>query len=375
MIYILFIPVTLVILLFVLIYLIRYYDFKEIIFKLLAKKYKIKNIVYLKKIDIPEITKILSLNTKGKFIEYCIDTPAWYPIISIESADNEDWHIVKKNFMYFISKINVNPNKLSIIIFDKINDLLIQNIQIDSIWINKIVVYSFCQFIFDIKLTEDDMNLLSDGSIEWRKELAMKGIGNKIIKYKCVNKFKDFIKSNKLVYEIFKEDWYKSEYYSVIMQPFIISPMINISDIMVNYVELVQRKKISINEEITNEIINQVIYSSHPFPILERFDPATCTQYFIPLDSLTNYNNYNNHNKILVFGIGPRKCLGTNYAYSILKSFFTMYNKYPNSFLPKINHLYSGRNNDKFVLGEQLYMIKIIICLLIKKNNFSHMTN
>jgi hypothetical protein len=80
------------------------------------------------------------------------------------------------------------------------------------------------------------MNLLSDGSIEWRKELAMKGIGNKIIKLKCIDKIIDLIKSNKLVYDIFKEDWFKSEYYSVIMQPFIISPMINISDIMVNYV-------------------------------------------------------------------------------------------------------------------------------------------
>jgi hypothetical protein len=42
--------------------------------------------------------------------------------------------------------------------------------------------------------------------------------------------------------------------------------------------ELIKTKKIPIDEPITNQIINQVIYSYHPFPILERFDPDTCTQ-------------------------------------------------------------------------------------------------
>lgn len=365
MIFILLLPIVFIIILF-LIYLIRYYDSKEIIFKLLAQKYNIKNIVYLKKIDIQQITKILSLNTKGKFIEYNIAIPAWYPIISIESTDNKEWNIVKKNFLYFNSKIKLNSNQLSSIISDKINDLLLQNIQIDSSWISKIVVYAFCKLIFDIELSESELKLLYDGSIEWRKELAMKGIGNKLIKYKCVDKILDLIKSNKVVYNIFEENWSNPEYYSVIMQPFIISPMINVSDIMVNYIKLIKNKKILLNDIITNDIINQVIYSYHPFPILERYDPQTNTQYFIPLDSLTNFNNYNDENKILVFGVGTRKCAGINFAYDILKTFFIIYNKHPNSFSPETNHLFSGRNNDKFVFDEQLYMIKILIYLFYK---------
>ena len=34
---------------------------------------------------------------------------------------------------------------------------------------------------------------------------------------------------------------------------------------------------------------------------------------------------------------------------------FFVYNKYPKTFNPKLNHLYSGRFNDKFILNELLY--------------------
>jgi hypothetical protein len=353
------------------IYLIRYRDLKEIIFILLAKKYNIKNIVYYKEINIPEIIKILSLNTKGKFIEYNIAIPAWYPIISLESTDNEEWETVKKNFLYFITETKLNSSLLVNIITSKVEQLVNDNICIDSIQISKIIVSSFCKLIFDVELDNEQLELFYKGSIEWRKELSMKELGNISIKYKCIDEIIKIIKSNNNIYMIFKEDWAKPEYYSVIMQPFIISPMINLSDIMVNYSELLDNKKITNDMPITNDLVNLIIYSFHPFPILERYDPTTDTQYFIPLDKLTNFNNYSNQNKILVFGTGSRKCAGINFAYDIVKTLVTLYNKYPKTFKPKINHLYSGRINDKFVFNELLYTIKTIFNIFVRKNKIN----
>ena len=89
-------------------YLIRYYDIKIILFWILAKKNKIKNIEYINTLNIDKIKKILQLKTKGKFIEYYVATPAWKPIISLESCDNKEWIMLKNNFIFFISHLENN---------------------------------------------------------------------------------------------------------------------------------------------------------------------------------------------------------------------------------------------------------------------------
>ena len=197
----------------------------------------------------------------------------------------------------------------------------------------------------------------------------IKGKGNMEIKYNAINIILNYIKNNNKVYLVFNEDWEKSEYYSVILQPFIISPMINISDIMVSVQLLLSKSLISNNELITNDFINKIIYSYHPFPILERFDPLTNTQYFIPLDQLANFHNYSDLYTNLIFGAGDRKCSGQLYAYVILKKFIHMYFQNQKNFNPLLDHKYSGRNNDNFNFKESLYMGNILLKLLFEKKD------
>ena len=125
---------------------------------------------------------------------------------------------------------------------------------------------------------------------------------------------------------------------------------------MCNIVILLKNKKITINDTFNNKFIDRIIYSYHPFPILERYCPINDIQYFIPLDTLCNFDNFNNNTKSLVFGYGIRRCAGTYYAYQILESFIKKYFSNNNLFNPSKNHLYSGRINDKFVLTEIIYM-------------------
>ena len=223
---------------------------------------------------------------------------------------------------------------------------------------------AFCKFLFDIEINLNDLDILYQASIEWRKEISMKGKGNMDIKVNAINIILSYIKNNNNIYLIFNEDWEKPEYYSIILQPFIISPMINVSDIMVSVQSLLSQSFISNHEVITNNLINKIIYSYHPFPILERFDPLTNTQYFLPLDQLTTFHNYSDLYKNLVFGAGPRKCSGQLYAYVILHTFIDVYLKNQTKFNPLLDHKYSGRNNDKFNFRESLYMGKILLKLL-----------
>ena len=65
-------------------------------------------------------------------------------------------------------------------------------------------------------------------------------------------------------------EWKKPEYYSALMQPFIISPMINVSDIAVSV-----QNNLPVYEHMNKDInlfIDHCIQISHPFPMLERYD-------------------------------------------------------------------------------------------------------
>ena len=352
------------ILLFDFVYLIRYYDMKIILFWILAKKNNIKNIKYINELNIDEIKQILQLKTKGKFIEYYIATPAWKPIISLESCDNKEWISLKNNFIFFISKIKKDYNQLYNIIDEIIETYVKQNKMIYSCTISKIVCMAFCNFLFNYNLSEYELDILYKSSIEWRKEISLKGKGNIEIKLEAINIILQIIKKTKNIYDIFEDKWNNPHYYSIIMQPFIISPMINISDIMVNYQVLINNKKILINNEITQDLIDKIIYSYHPFPILERYDIIKNTQYFIPLDVLTNYENYNNNTKILSFGYGPRKCAGSQYTYKIMEILLKKYQKNIYLFDLIKNHKYSGRINDKFNLYESIYMLYKLFCII-----------
>jgi len=349
-------------------YYIRYYDFKEFYFWLLGKKYGI-NIIYFKECNqnnINLINEVLLLKDKGNFIEYLVATPAWEPILSLESIDNDKWRHVKQNFLKFTNRFYVN-NKINLIgdyIENYTNQYLNSNHIIDSKIISKITVQSFCKFLFNIEINLNDLDVLYQASIEWRKEIIMKGKGNMDIKVNAINIILNYIKNDNKLYLIFNEDWEKPEYYSIILQPFIISPMINISDIMVSVQSLLSQSLISNHEVINNNLINKIIYSYHPFPILERFNPLTNTQYFIPLDKLATFHNYSNLYKNLVFGVGPRRCSGQLYAYVILNKFIDMYFKNQKKINPLLNHKYSGRNNDKFNIRESLYIGKILLKLL-----------
>ncbi len=353
--------------LLLIIYLIRYYDFKEIFFLLLAKKLGIKKVVYFKHLDVTNIDKInrvLQLKTKGNFIECLVATPAWKPIISLESTDNEEWETVKNNFIYFISKMELNNGLLGEYVKNYSLKYLNSGKIIDSVLISKITVQSFCKFLFDKEISQNDLDILFMGSLEWRKEISLKGKANYNIKLASIKIILDIIKSNDKVYSIFGENWNKPEYYSVILQPFIISPMINISDIMVNTQILLDKSLISNTQQPNIELINKIIYSFHPFPILERFEPETSTQYFIPLDKVANFSNYTDKYKNLVFGTGIRKCAGQVFAHIFLKSFLSVYFENKEKFNPLLNHKFSGRNNDNFNLDETIYMAKVLCKIL-----------
>jgi len=132
-----------------------------------------------------EVKDILMLSDKGTVIEELLATPAWRPILSIESVNHNLWHELKKNFLTF-AKALPPKSELGNIAHFELQKLLDNNgNKINSKDISKITLKIFTNWIFKDTTFEHDstMTCLSDdqleriyqSSIEYRKEIALKG--------------------------------------------------------------------------------------------------------------------------------------------------------------------------------------------------------
>jgi hypothetical protein len=336
-------------LIFGFVFAIRYGDAREYYLRLFGGK-----IVYMRTLDMELIQKVMTSAIKGDYIERRIATPAWHPIISLESCDGEQWVNTKRNFMTFLQRVSTNNEKrIEERIKECIEERLIEDrVFVDSPQISKIVVYGICKSVLGHSLSNEELDLLYSASIEWRKEIAMKGVGDMRVKVAAIALILQIVKQNDHVYSIFGEKWDDPEYYSALIQPFIISPMINVADIMSN-AAIIRRSGVQLL--LTDDFIKQVIYSYHPFPVLERMYNGV--QYFIPLDKLTNFDNYDQRTASLVFGSGPRKCPGSLIAVNMIRPLLKFYRDNPTECDPTKGHLYSGRNNDTFNLRETVYQL------------------
>ena len=67
------------------------------------------------------------------------------------------------------------------VIIYNINILLEQKKIFDSKNISQITVKSICEYLFDYTLTNEELEYIYKGSVEWKKEIAMKGKSNILI--------------------------------------------------------------------------------------------------------------------------------------------------------------------------------------------------
>jgi hypothetical protein len=310
-----------------------------------------------------EIKEALMLKDKGNVIEELLACPGWLPILSIESVNGPLWNELKVNFMKFTKELP-SKSELGIIAHNEINSFILNNTKINSKDISKLTLKIFTTWIFkdttfehDQKLTgltDEMLEKIYEGSIEYRKEIALKGRGCQKKKQETVDIMVELLKNNSKFKNLFA-DWSKPEHYSALMQPYIISPMINVSDIAVS-IEKNQSLYEKYNKDI-NLFIDCCIQMSHPFPMLERYNAETNTQIFIDLTDMKESEK----SFLFNYGYGPRACLGRLYAREFLSEFFKPILEADNiDFRPKENHVYSGRDNDNGHLHESFYQIKLI---------------
>jgi len=313
---------------------------------------------------------------KGEFIEEYIATPAWSPVLSIESTGGATWAELRANFA--LVHAHLPPTLLlseeiraQVAAWCKQTDTSI----VDANVIATLVLRAMVMWLFDVCVSDAEERMIVHATWEWRREIAMKGPMRRELKEAVVAWMVNLLRESKLFAHLpflNQRSVQDPLVFSVFLQPFILSPMINVGDVAVAWYN---NAKIPPNEAS----LRKCIASSHPFPIIERWverdilDPADSsrvlvparTQVFIPLDEMGTLASAGAAASWMPFGVGARGCAGQDIALKLMLALFTSLNESGRAIVPAKNHRYSGRNNDNspFSVWVFLYQLWVFIAV------------
>ena len=209
---------------------------------------------------------------------------------------------------------------------------------IDADDVARLSLSVFIEYLFG-REWEPKFETLLAASWEWRKEIAVRGRADPGVKKAAVELVVDDLIKNSHLWDLFGEKWREPRYYSLIMQPFLVSPAINVGDIAV---------AMKAHPDLALE---PAMRRMHPFPIFERWvdkDVVVDGRIAVRADTqviMFTSDFANSKHLWPAFGTGPRACAGTSMALGVLNAIHQKMLGRP-GFEPERGHKFSGRNND-----------------------------
>jgi hypothetical protein len=150
---------------------------------------------------------------KGDCVERRIATPAWSPILSLESIDGERWRRMRHGFSTVLDLLSPRIHELSAITQRQTDELLKTGVEIGAVAITRLTVGIFLEFLFHRRDFGAAIDVLAEASWEWRKEIACKGKGRLQSKQAAVTTIVALIRSEPELWSLFGEEWADPERY------------------------------------------------------------------------------------------------------------------------------------------------------------------
>lgn len=336
---------------------------------------------------------LASSNNKGQGIESLLACPAWQPALSIESVDGDDWEWMATQFSQLYKSLDTGPQvgRLAqdyLRAFAQIEDLVLDGEQISRLT-SKIMF----ELVLARKMTQAENDLFYQASIEWRKEIAIKGKASLQIKEEFFLQLERILSDSIYAEDLAANVENKQRYVSLFAQPLFISPQINFSDIFASIFHYLSKDQglfakarasaMNNDLEALKNICLESIRLNHPFPVLERQltrklkimgqEWEEGTHAYILLDEFEQDPEFDperwekskvNPYRFMPFGSGQRMCLGKDLALEMLGQMLLgiLQNIPIEKIRPGENHQYSGRDNDgKDTFATTLYQLKIFL--------------
>jgi len=319
----------------------------------------------------PLAKKIIGEKQKGKSLEYLIATPTWFPLINIESIDGPVWKRLRTLTLRILNTTDFKKRLPEIIQrqvakFDKdsrVTNSFLTRINITVIW----------ELLFNKQPEENVIQDLAHVTEHMRGSIAMKIAkmdDQGAFKYQCMRHVLNAAQETPQLKAIAEDSEYEIEFCTAMLQPFFISPGINIADIFVPLLQKARKspclQRCLEDQEMAKHLVSETIFMKHPFPIFERdlsknIGPFKKNShiFFMNLDADYKGNEFcperwgdskfNRDNFWKLFGAGPRNCVGAQLALVWLPELIcSMYERFGmDNLVPWEGHKHSGRTNDE----------------------------
>lgn len=341
----------------------------------------------------PELcSRILaSSNRKGQGIELMLACPAWKPVLSIESVDGEDWEWLSSHFTRLYKGLNTKDRIPALCEKYVARAARDNSFVLDGEEVSRLTAFILFELVFSREMSPRENDLFYQASLEWRKEIAIKGEASSEIKAEFWESLTSLIRESRFAEEFSSHTNEADRYRSLFAQPLFLSPQINVSDIFASlfrYLEenatLYAKAKAAAlggDRETLQHYCLETIRLKHPFPVLEREltrklniqgrEVEAGTHVYIALDEFDQDPVFQparwersavNPYRGLPFGTGQRMCLGKDLALELMSELLTSIFKHipASKIRTASNHAYSGRDNDgKDSWATILYQLKI----------------
>ncbi|PRW45482.1 Lysosomal beta glucosidase [Chlorella sorokiniana] len=333
----------------------------RIIFAALFRVYFWQRGTRMVRVRDPQVARavLAASDSKGEGLESAIACPAWAPVLSLESIDGQLWRETRDDFDALMRQLPPAA-KLQEAATARLDALVASGADIDADAIARWSLASFLSYLFGVKEWKPEYECLVQASWEWRKEIAVRGAADSAVKQAAVRLLTEQLLPGSPLWPIYGERWREPRYYSLLMQPFIISPAINLGDIAV-----------ALQLAPPGTAPDAAVRDMHPFPIFERYvDKAILHpdtgEVAVPAGShCIIFSADLAGSQFPIFGAGPRACPGGPLITGLLPLMQSKLVGCPR-FHPQRGHESSGRHNDTNWSGaETAYFVKTVGKLLV----------
>ena len=221
-----------------------------------------------------------------------------------------------------------------------------------------------------VRVAEQELAALGQLGLDeaGRAELAVRRRGAARTKSAAVALVLALLRESPRLWPLFGEGWAAPARHSLIMQPFLISPIINVGDVACAAAILLRAAAAAgqpAPDTAEPAFLDACLRKFHPFPIFERYlatEVVVDGVVAVPARSqaVIFASDLQDSTAWPVFGAGPRACAGTHLARPLLHAFLA---ELPSArdFCPLAGHEHSGRHNDGAAsLSEAVYFVRTV---------------
>ena len=247
--------------------------------------------------------QILKSAVKGSFLEQFHALPTWSPAVSVESVDGEQWKRMLSGVHCVMRHTHAHTRARTVAREALAACGCAGHLQPQP---RRVIAIIFHTLAFGTPPSEADVTLWVTTAVDVSEALAVKRERSNKAQLTAAVARATLLAETTCYWDELKAIAGKDAT-SCILQPFLISPIINVMDSLVAVAAISPPR---------HEGVVSAIAAHPPFPVLERWNDTLKTQFIINSDRMARRTSH--PPDWLAFGAGPRKCPGQRLAIDII---------------------------------------------------------